>query len=129
MISKVICLATAGAVGTVFRYFLGGFVHRFVDADFPWGTLSVNALGCFLAGFLWIFSERSLAISGELRAVIFIGFFGAFTTFSSVMLETAELLRAAEWAASFKNIMFHNVLGIGLVVLGIVAAKSLKGGV
>jgi fluoride ion exporter CrcB/FEX len=45
------------------------------------------------------------------------------------MLETAELLRAAEWAASFKNIMFHNVLGIGLVVLGIVAAKSLKGGV
>jgi len=128
MATKILWLSMAGSVGTVSRYLLGGFVHRFVDAEFPWGTLSVNAIGCFFAGFLWIFSERYLEISGELRTVIFIGFFGAFTTFSSVMLETAELLRAAEWTASVKNVLLHNVLGIGLVILGIAAAKSLKGG-
>jgi len=128
MIAKLFWLGIAGSLGTLARYTTSGLVHRIADGAFPWGTLTVNAVGCFVAGLFWAISEYHLSISGELRSIVLIGFFGAFTTFSSLMIETAELARANEMVAALKNVALQNVLGALCLALGIFLVRSLKGG-
>jgi fluoride exporter len=115
MIQKLLCLALAGALGTVARYGLAGFVHRINGANFPWGTLVVNLTGCFLAGLLWALFENRWPVTGETRVLVLVGFMGAFTTFSALILETSELMRSAEWMVAAANVAMQN--GLGFVAL------------
>jgi len=115
MIQKFALLALAGALGTLSRYGLVGFVHRINGASFPWGTVAVNLIGCFLAGLLWTLFETRWAVTGETRTLVLVGFMGAFTTFSAMILETGELLRSAEWVFAIANMVIQN--GIGFVAL------------
>lgn len=112
MATKLIWLALAGAMGTLCRYLLAGFVQNIGGAEFPWGTLAVNIIGCFIAGCLWTFFENHSTFTGELRIIVFIGFLGAFTTFSAFILETGEFLRSSEWMYAFANVAMQNVFGI-----------------
>ena len=128
MPTKLMWLAFAGGFGTLSRSALAGAVHRFTDGAFPWGTLAVNAVGCFMAGLFWALSEYHIQVSGEVRTIILIGFFGAFTTFSSFMLETAELARSAELFAALRNVLLQNLMGVLFVAAGILLVRSLKGG-
>ncbi len=128
MFYKLFWIAVAGGFGTVARYSLAGAVHKIAGSSFPWGTFTVNAVGCFVAGLFWAISEYHLSISSELRTIILIGFFGAFTTFSSLMIETAELTRSAEILSALKNIVFQNVIGALCVAVSILLVRSLKGG-
>lgn len=112
MILKLVWLALAGACGTLARYGLAGIVHKVNDAaSFPWGTVAVNLAGCFLAGFLWMIFELRWPVSGETRAIVMVGFMGAFTTFSSLILETSMLFRSAEWMNAAVNLTMQNGLG------------------
>lgn len=115
MAKKIILLSLAGAIGTLARYGLSGLIQRSSSAAFPWGTLVVNMTGCFLAGLFWSLSDSRWAVSGETRIIVLIGFLGAFTTFSAMILETGMLLRSTEWAAAAANLAIQN--GVGLVVL------------
>ncbi len=128
MFSKLIALGIAGFAGTIARYALAGAVYRFTGAEFPWGTLLVNAIGCLLTGSFWALAEYHLEISGGMRTIVLIGFFGAFTTFSSLMLETAELARSSEILAAVKNLVLQNVIGALCLAGGILLVRSLKGG-
>jgi len=119
MIYKLGLLAVAGALGTLARYGLSGFMQRICGAVFPWGTVTVNLIGCFVAGFIWMLFESRWSISGEARIIVMVGFMGAFTTFSSLILETSELLRASEWTYGFANIVFQNILGFIALRAGI----------
>jgi len=116
---KLLWLALAGATGTLARYGLAGLVHRISGASFPWGTLAVNIMGCFLAGLLWALFEHRWPVAGETRVLILVGFMGAFTTFSAFILETGELFRAAEWLQAAGNILLQNGLGFTALLIGI----------
>ena len=118
MIQKILWLALAGALGSLARYGLTGFVHRINGASFPWGTMAVNLTGCFLAGLLWSLFENRWPVSGETRSIIFVGFIGAFTTFSALILETGELLRSAEWMYAAANMAMQNGLGFAALLAG-----------
>ena len=122
---KTIFIAFAGLVGTLVRYWLSGFVTRQYEERFPWGTLVVNLVGCFLAGALYYLAEERFLISPTLRAVIFIGLLGGFTTFSSYGLQTFTLLRDGEIGLATLNVAVSNVLGLLLVWIGYVAFKAL----
>jgi CrcB protein len=122
---KLLALAAAGAVGTLARYGLSGFVQRAAGAGFPWGTLAVNLAGCFLAGLIWSWAENRLALGGGWRAVVFIGFLGGFTTFSAYMLETGEMLRGAEWLQGAGNLVLHNGGGLIAFVAGLFLGRLL----
>jgi len=125
MVQKLVWLALAGAMGTLARYGLAGFVHRINGASFPWGTLAVNVLGCFLAGLVWALFENRWMVSGETRVIVLVGFMGAFTTFSAFILETDELVRSAEWMYAAANIAMQ--VGLGFVAFMVGAALgSLK---
>jgi len=125
MTQKLVWLALAGALGTLARYGLAGFVHRINGVSFPWGTLAVNLAGCFFAGLLWSMFENRWPVSGETRTLLLVGFMGAFTTFSALILETGELLRSAEWVHAAANLTLHN--GLGFVALFAGAALGRMG--
>lgn len=122
---KILFIALAGCLGTLSRYWLAGAVQKLFGASFPWGTLAVNIAGCFLAGFLWSIIEYRIQISGETRSIIFIGFMGAFTTFSAFMLETSELARNSEWLKMAANVFLQNGLGFAALFSGIVTGRIL----
>lgn len=110
--NKLLWLALAGAFGTLSRYALAGLVHKVGGVSFPWGTLTVNLAGCFMAGLLWTIFESRWPVSGETRAIVLVGFMGAFTTFSAFILETAELASSAEWIPAAANLLAQNILGL-----------------
>ena len=120
-----ILIAVAGLVGTLVRYWLSGFVARQYGETFAWGTLAVNLIGSFLAGAIYHLAEERLLISPTMRAVIFIGLLGGFTTFSSYGLQTFTLLRDGEVGLATLNVAVSNVLGLFMVWIGYVAFKAL----
>jgi len=123
--TKLILLALAGSLGTLARYFLGGAVQRLAGGAFPWGTFAVNMTGTLLFGFVWSVAEDRLVISPEARAVVLVGFMGAFTTFSSFMFETGELLRDSQWALAFGNLALQNVTGVVFLFIGLAIGRLL----
>ena len=115
----VTALAIAGAIGTLARYSLIGFVQKIDGISNTWGTLIVNLTGCFLAGLMWAIFENKWPVSGETRTLILVGFIGAFTTFSTLILEANELLRSDGWVYATSNIVMQNGLGFLALFIGV----------
>ena len=122
---KTILVALAGMLGTLLRYWLSGFVARQYGETFPWGTMAVNLIGCFLAGAVFYLTQERFLVSPVLRTIILIGFLGGFTTFSSYGLQTFTLLRDGEFGLALLNIGASNVFGLLMVWTGYVACKAL----
>ncbi len=120
---KIIWLAAAGAAGALARYGLAGWVQQRSGAWFPWGTAAVNLAGCACAGLFWGWIQERLNVPGEVRAVVLIGFFGAFTTFSALMLETTALLQDGEWLRAAGNLVLQNGLGLILFFGGLALGR------
>jgi CrcB protein len=122
---KILWLAVAGAAGTLARYALAGGVHRFTGQAYPWGTLTVNAIGCLLFGLVWSVSESRLLISPQARPFILTGFMGAFTTFSTYAFESSQLMRDGQWIAAIANIASQNMLGLACTIAGFALGRCI----
>lgn len=123
-IQKLACIALAGGLGTLARYGLSGWAQRASGSGvFPWGTVAVNAVGCLLFGVLWSVMEKRLGIGGETRVIVLTGFMGAFTTFSTFMFETGELIRDSEWLLAAGNVAGQNISGIAFLFLGLALGR------
>ncbi len=118
-------LAAAGAVGTLCRYGLSLAVLRCVGPGFPWGTLVVNVLGCFLFGLIVAITGPRLPAGGPTQLVLLTGFMGAFTTFSTYAFDTSDYLRNSQWLLAAANFVAQNALGLAAVFLGFLAGRSL----
>ncbi|MBF0331245.1 MAG: fluoride efflux transporter CrcB [Candidatus Omnitrophica bacterium] len=120
---KWLYLIVGGMVGTVSRYRLDAFVAQRLGAGFPWGTLAVNLVGCLVIGFLDVIFEKKFLLSPNYRILLMTGFCGAFTTFSTLILETSNLLKDNEFLYAFGNITISVGLGLALFKLGAVIAE------
>jgi CrcB protein len=108
-----------GFVGSVLRYGVSGFAQRWDPAaSFPYGTLAVNALGCFAIGVLAGLSESRQLFGPELRLFVFIGVLGGFTTFSTFGYETHALLREGDQLKAGANVLASVALCLVFVWLG-----------
>ncbi len=122
---KLLWLTLGGALGALMRYIFSGFVYKFIGVGFPYGTLAVNLVGCFIMGFSITLAETKFIISPNIRMFLMIGFLGAFTTFSTFMLETDNFLRDGEMVQTFMNVFLSIVLGFVCLRIGAFAGKLL----
>jgi fluoride exporter len=122
---RVLWIAVFGAIGTLARYALQGFVQHRTAAVFPTGTLAVNLSGCLLLGFLGQLTLNRMVISPDMRVAMTIGFFGGYTTFSSFSWETVKMLEDGEWLWGTAYVLASVCVGLALTVLGIHAANRI----
>jgi CrcB protein len=120
-------LALAGVAGTFGRYWLSGALARRYGETFPWGTLAVNIVGCFLAGLLFYLLQERFVVGETWRAAVMIGFLGAFTTFSAYGLQTFTLMRDGALGLAAANVVASNLAGLLMVWAGYTLAKILSG--
>ncbi|MCC6299264.1 MAG: fluoride efflux transporter CrcB [Anaerolineales bacterium] len=116
--NNILLAGIGGFIGSAMRYLLGGYVQESLKSVFPYGTLAVNVLGCFVIGFLSQLAESRGVFSSEARILVFIGILGGFTTFSSFGNETFNLARDSQWLSAFANVGLNVVLGFLAVWLG-----------
>ena len=106
-------VALVGGIGSVLRFVIDRAVARRAARAFPFGTLAVNISGAFLLGFL-----GGLALSRDAALLVGTGFVGAYTTFSTWMLETHRLGEERQTWTALANIVVSVALGIAAAVLG-----------
>ena len=116
---RLLLVGFGGFTGSILRYLLSGFVQQASKSvGFPYGTLVVNIIGCFLIGLLSQLAETRGLFTTESRAFIFIGILGGFTTFSAFGNETLNLWRDGENLLALTNIAGHLLFGLGAVWAG-----------
>ncbi len=111
-------LVVFGSLGTLARYGLQGLVQDRTGSLFPTGTLAVNLIGCFLLGGIGQYSLTHISIPADWRVGITVGFFGAFTTFSTFSWETVHLLDDGDWIRALLYSGLSFLGGLFLLKLG-----------
>ncbi|MBU1340244.1 MAG: fluoride efflux transporter CrcB [Proteobacteria bacterium] len=123
---KLLLVGMGGFAGSICRYIISDVSQRlFNNPFFPYGTLTVNVIGCLLIGLLGGVSETRQLFTPEIRALVLIGFLGGFTTFSTLGYEIFTVARDGQMASAMTNLVLHLILGFGSVWLGFSLSKLL----
>lgn len=125
MVRNLILIGVGSCIGGVLRFLSQQFVQQYYPSSFPFGTLSVNSIGCFVIGIIYALSERGNLLSPELRLLFAVGFCGGFTTFSSFAYESIKLLQDGEFFYVGLYTLLSIVIGFSAVLLGIFLIKSI----
>jgi CrcB protein len=122
---QALLVAAGGAIGSVLRYYVGQWSLRLMGPSFPWGTLTVNVVGCFVIG---VFSEllmRRFNASVELRLLLVTGFLGGFTTFSAFSLDAITLFERGQIVAGSVYVAASIGLSMAAVASGLALMRAL----
>lgn len=123
--TNLLFIAAGGATGAVLRFWMSSGVYALMGRGFPYGTLTVNMIGSFLMGLIYVFLYERMDVGVEWRAGLLIGLLGAFTTFSTFSIETLNLIEAGEQLRAGLNIIFSVALCITGCWLGMVMGREL----
>jgi CrcB protein len=122
---KIVLLVGLGSfIGGMCRYLVTLVIQNKFLSTFPYGTLAVNIIGCFLIGIIYGFSERG-NMNAELRMFLATGIMGGFTTFSSFSNDTVSMLRDAQYWPAFTYIALSVFIGLAATFVGISLIKYL----
>ena len=111
-------VAVGGAVGTLLRFALGGWIQHASGGTFPWGTFVINVGGALAIGALAAYADRGGALPAAWRIALQVGVLGGFTTFSSFGLETFRLVQDGDWGRAALYVTGTNALGLVAVFAG-----------
>lgn len=115
---NVLAVGLGGCLGSIARYWLATAMHRQFGHGFPYGTLAVNLLGCFLLGSVIGLVEHRQLFSPGTRLFLTVGVLGGFTTFSTFGWETFDLLRNHQHLLAIGNVAGNVVVGTAAVLTG-----------
>jgi CrcB protein len=118
-------IAVGGAAGAVSRYLLQGWVDTLTSGRFPWGTFVINISGSFALGLLFAVAIDRALLSPEVRIPLMVGFISAYTTFSTLMLESWRLVESGDLALALGNLVGSVVIGMVAVVAGLAVGRAL----
>ena len=117
--TNILLVGFGGFIGSILRYLASGYIQQAVKSiDFPYGTLTVNVIGCFVIGFLAQLAEERGMFTSEARSFVFVGVLGGFTTFSAFGNETLNLARDSQMMSALANVSVNVILGLFAVWLG-----------
>jgi len=118
-------VAVGSVIGGVSRFLLQQYIQRKVESTFPYGTLAVNLLGCFVIGVVVGLADRGNLMSPQARIFWATGICGGFTTFSSFISENHNMLLDGELLNTFVYITISIIAGLTATALGLLLIKSL----
>ena len=120
----VFLVGVGGFVGSAIRYVVGMWVYSALrDPWLPYGTLTVNVVGCFLIGLVAGLAETRLVLGEGTRALLVVGLLGGFTTFSAFGYDTIVMAREGQMAAAAANVGLQLSLGFTAVVIGLAVSR------
>ncbi len=123
MLKASLFIGIGGFLGSISRYLLSQYVDRKIDSLFPFGTFSVNILGCLILGVLYGLAEKENLLTNELRLLLAVGFCGSFTTFSTFAYEKLQLIHQGEWITFAIYAVSSIALGILAIVAGVAVVR------
>lgn len=121
----VLLVAIGGAAGAATRYVLDGWISNRATDAFPWGTLVINLSGSALLGLLFALAIERGVLPASIRGPLMIGFLGAYTTFSTMMLESWRLWEDGAVSLAAMNAFGSVVLGLIAVFVGLTIGRAL----
>ena len=123
MIKTLFIVGAGSFVGGALRYAISLLMRNICGQGFPWGTLAVNLIGCFVFGVVFALFGKYAATSHPWCLLLTTGFCGGFTTFSTFANESMQMLQSGSMGAFVGYVATSVVAGIALVALGYIIVK------
>jgi fluoride exporter len=120
---NLLLIGMAGGIGSIARFLCQKYAQAWYPQSFPYGTLIVNVLGCFLIGVFYGLSEKGNILTPEWRLMLTTGFCGGFTTFSSFAYENVTLMKNGDFLYVGLYTASSVILGIAATFAGITLLK------
>ena len=124
MIKSLLIVGTGSFIGGAMRYLLSTLMKSVCGQGFPWGTLMVNLLGCFLFGMLFAVFGKSSATDNTWYLLLTTGVCGGFTTFSTFANESVQMLQQGNTWGFVGYVATSVVAGLALIALGYGVARG-----
>lgn len=119
MLQQVLVIGLGGFLGSICRYGMSMLMNKWLGSVFPYGTMAVNLIGCFLMGILYGLLHKELLGLGTGKSFWMAGFCGAFTTFSTFSMDGLTLLSEGRFSAFLLYTAISVIAGLGAVYLGL----------
>jgi fluoride exporter len=120
-----VAIAIGGTLGCWARYAQTNLVQAALGRDFPFATMSINVIGSFLMGFLFIVTLERLMIPPSVRVGVLTGVIGGYTTFSTFEMETLLLAENGEFFKAALYVVLSVVIGFAAAFGGAYVARNL----
>jgi CrcB protein len=124
-VKDFLAISVAAIAGANLRFLMSRLAAKEFGPVFPAGTLIINILGSFIAGFFVIWTTERVLLDPRWRLLAVVGFCGSFTTFSSYAFETISYFEQGQWGLMVANILSNNLLCLGGALAGMAVARAL----
>lgn len=125
IITTITTIAVGATIGASIRYYITELMTHIYGRGFPYGTLSANVLGSFLAGVLVVIILEKSALSETYRLMLLVGLTGSLTTMSALSLESIEMISSGNYSQAGLNILLNVLLSLSAVGAGMVITRYL----
>jgi len=124
-LTKYLMVGIGGFLGSILRFWLGGYIGNRMGTRFPYGTFIINCSGSFVIGFVVTLLAERTHWSPNWRYLIPIGFVGGYTTFSTFEYETLRAVQDGSLVIAGLNLLLSVVVGFLAVWMGVMAGQAI----
>ena len=125
MLKSLLIVGTGSFIGGAMRYLLSTYIKNMYGQTFPWGTLVVNLLGCFVFGIIFALFSKHNSTYNTFCLLLTTGICGGFTTFSTFANESVQMIQNGNIGEFIGYMATSVIVGIALIALGYWIVKVL----